>query len=106
MKRQAVGSVTRSVGARYGLRGTRVGEASQPGPPTSRHRSVRRRIASSSEESLISSRHEPVGRPRVPSWRVVLVPHSPGGTPQSVQDIDVAQSSTEVDLDDLIPTAS
>ena len=25
--------------------------------------------------------------------------------PQSVQDIDVAQSSTEVDLDDLIPTA-
>ena len=46
MKRQAVvgsqGSVTRSVGARYGLRGTRVGEASQPAPPSlSRHRSVR-----------------------------------------------------------------
>ena len=76
MKRPAVVSVTRSVGARYGLRGTRVGEASNL-----------------------------VERPRVPSRRVVLVPHSPEGTPQSVQDIDVAQSSTEVDLDDLIPTA-
>ena len=35
----------------------------------------------------------------------MLVPLSLGGTPQSVQDIGVAQSSTEVDLDDLIPTA-
>ena len=109
MKRQAVvgsqGSVTRSVGARYGLRGT-VGEASQPGPPSlSRHRSVRRRIASSSEEPLILSHHEPADRPRVPSRRVVLVQPSPEGNPQSVQDIDVAQSSTVVDLDDLIPTA-
>ena len=66
---------------------------------------MRRRIASSSEDPLILSHHEPVDRPRVPSRRVVLVLHSPEGTPQSVQDIDVAQSSTEVDLDDLMPTA-
>ena len=41
----------------------------------------------------------------------MLVPHSPEGTPQSVQDIEVSgpgdalQGSTELDLDDAIPTA-
>ena len=34
-----------------------------------------------------------------------MFPRSPEGTPQSVQDIDAGQSSTEVDLDNVIQTA-
>ena len=102
-----LGSLPQCRQSRYGLRGVRIGEASNPGPlsddvggslaeeefldqfeqdlMSGRRRRVRRRVVDSdSDTSLEGARTD--GGIRRPSRRVVLVPGSEDGTPQSIQD--------------------
>ena len=115
--------------SRYGLRRVRIGEASNPGPLSSddvgdshpeeefldqfqrdlmsgRRRRVRRRVVDTNSDTPMEDARTDGGNRR-PSRRVVLVPGSEDGTPQSIQDrVPSTVSGSGCEIPTTVPASS